>query len=1235
MRKFTNLMRFLTVVSLSLILVVGYAQKGKSPLSTKAPQQGQVYQPSTAATAGQSMTIGQPEDVLKAKQSVVTLNELWSNVQVVPEKPISSEPYDPSKYPVPDQGGETVATATVIGSLPYSDAGTTSGYLNDYDEACPYTGSTSPDVCYSYTPGASGSINIDLCGSSYDTKVFVYENTVTAGAPYACNDDYYFSAPCYVYSSAILGMAVTGGNTYYIIIDGYGGSSGNYLLEVEDAVPCIVTCPPGGIAEGEGDILNEGVDNFNGGCNSTPNVFSPIANNQTICGNWNTYTVAGADNRDTDWYLLDLSGATQPQIVTWTVTGEFPTAAFILTGICPPSTLGSATAAPCDPAVASATVAPGIYYLFAGGSVYNGFPAGGDWDYTASLSYEPASGGSGCENLSAYGTATVDPTGLVTTISTCSYAEEYSTINGVVAGETYQFTMSDLGTGAYITITDAPGNAGNILAYGPSPLNYVSAITGTLYAHWTLNEFCATDQSCHTTTVQCTSCVEPCNIECPIGGIAENEPDILDEGLDVTNGGCNSTPNVFSTIADGQTVCGNFNTYLYAGSQYRDTDWYELDLSGATGNTIITWTVTAEFPSAALIIGGPCPGSVLTSATANPCQPATATYVVAPGVYWLFASATVYTGYPAGGDWDYTGTVTLAPGPVSPPNDLCENAELVTGPYPQTVTGTLVGATIDCPGVLDWNAVWYEVTLPYATNTLNIDFCGTVGSGGQSFGIVYYDECGMCSNYIIGTYDFTTCPDGNNINIVWENVVGPGTILFPAYISAAIPFTATFNVTQGPVANITPASFEEYAAPGGSTTNILNVGNTGGSNLNYTATVNYGAKATATCYPQNLDYWTGTTTTAAKTQVSQINIFAGSAQGWAQFDVSSIPVGATVTGITLNWYVNTANCPYQYINALSVDPVTTDAATLYSAITGGALYTNYSQCPPIGWNTVTLGGNANADLTAALASGKFGVSFYEYEASTYYWTADGWAEVNKPYITVTYTTDPLWLTIDGAQTATGSVVGGGSQPYTIGFDATSLSAGTYTGDITFTTNEPGAKATYVVPVTFYVGYSVSGNVYYGTTGTTKPMQTNTTVTLTGAGLTVPTFAGGAYLIRPVANGSYTLTGATTKAAGGIQSADALTVQRYLLGSLSLTNLQKRAADVNNSNTVTTSDPLAIKRKVLVPSFVFAAPAYVFDGPFGTPPVQAGIPISVAGANVTQELRTLCAGDVNGSFTPAP
>ncbi len=139
--------------------------------------------------------------------------------------------------PINRQGGDTWDVATVITAIPHSSTGTTVGYTDDYDEVCPYAGSTAPDVVYSYAPGASIYVDISLCtNSDYDTKLYVYENTVPSTF-YACNDDA-CTTPSYPspYVSELVNILFTGGNTYYIVIDGYGGEAGNYTLDIIEHV---------------------------------------------------------------------------------------------------------------------------------------------------------------------------------------------------------------------------------------------------------------------------------------------------------------------------------------------------------------------------------------------------------------------------------------------------------------------------------------------------------------------------------------------------------------------------------------------------------------------------------------------------------------------------------------------------------------------------------------------------------------------------------------------------------------------------------------------------------------------------------------------------------------------------------------------------------------------------------------------------------------------------------------
>jgi hypothetical protein len=215
---------------------------------------------------------------------------------------ISSGPPGPSFR----EGGETVAEAIVV-TVPYSDSGDTSDNVNDYDEVCPYTGSTAPDVVYVYTPADDGYVHIDLCEATYDTKLYVYESGVTAGTPYACSDDYSLCEA--VHRSRLSAMAVSSGISYYVVVDGYGDGAGAYTLAVTSAEPpsppCMLECPIPSIVEGEPTLIEDYTDLHNGGCNSDPDQFQFIDQTEIpFCGVSGWYQYEGAPFRDTDWFAV-------------------------------------------------------------------------------------------------------------------------------------------------------------------------------------------------------------------------------------------------------------------------------------------------------------------------------------------------------------------------------------------------------------------------------------------------------------------------------------------------------------------------------------------------------------------------------------------------------------------------------------------------------------------------------------------------------------------------------------------------------------------------------------------------------------------------------------------------------------------------------------------------------------------------------------------------------------------
>jgi hypothetical protein len=273
------------------------------------------------------------------------------------------------------EGGEDIGSATVISSLPFSDTGNTCDNLDDYDEECPYTGSTSPDVVYAYTPYYDDIINIDLCGSGYDTKVYVY--CESAGNLVACNDDYYFSDPCGVYVSFLENVILFAGFTYYIVIDGYGGDCGDYELSIFNYLPCVVECPPGAVAEGEPELVDGYIDNYNGGCNSTPPVFQDINWNNAdgcawLCG-ISGWFYSGGDYRDTDWFTV----VAMEYEIEWTIDAEFAVQCFVIVPdySCPGTydIVYEFTAGPCSQNTLSFFTNPGEeFWLWVGPTIFEG-----------------------------------------------------------------------------------------------------------------------------------------------------------------------------------------------------------------------------------------------------------------------------------------------------------------------------------------------------------------------------------------------------------------------------------------------------------------------------------------------------------------------------------------------------------------------------------------------------------------------------------------------------------------------------------------------------------------------------------------------------------------------------------------------------------------------------------------------------------------------------------------------
>jgi hypothetical protein len=286
------------------------------------------------------------------------------------------------------------------------------------------------DVWFNYTATQTGTLQVDTCGSGYDTKLAVYDGCACPVSDFnllGCQDD---TSPCGLQS--VVQVNVTAGNCYKIRVGGFGTAVGNGTLNLSYVVPCDTTCPPGAVLENEpcGTDTNGGcnsgaacsgasgncciphgglgcedpvcqdaicaADPFccetawdglcsgaacdNPACQCEPggNLYTDIACGDTVCGN--QWALGGT--RDTDWYHFDQGGGP----VTWTVLANAPTQAFILPGGCPPSIIATGSGACPDGIVVSTTLEEGTFTAFVSPLEFDGLPCGGlNNDYVASL----------------------------------------------------------------------------------------------------------------------------------------------------------------------------------------------------------------------------------------------------------------------------------------------------------------------------------------------------------------------------------------------------------------------------------------------------------------------------------------------------------------------------------------------------------------------------------------------------------------------------------------------------------------------------------------------------------------------------------------------------------------------------------------------------------------------------------------------------------------------------------
>ncbi|MBM3419081.1 MAG: T9SS type A sorting domain-containing protein, partial [Bacteroidetes bacterium] len=155
--------------------------------------------------------------------------------------------------------------------------------------------------------------------------------------------------------------------------------------------------------------------------------------------------------------------------------------------------------------------------------------------------------------------------------------------------------------------------------------------------------------------------------------------------------------------------------------------------------------------------------------------------------------------------------------------------------------------------------------------------------------------------------------------------------------------------------------------------------------------------------------------------------------------------------------------------------------------------------------------------------------------------------------------------------------------------------------------------------------SISGQLTYNNNiqtplqnATVRLLNTNNQVISTNV-----TTNTGQFNFSGFSNDTYTYSLSVPYSWGGVNATDALGITRFATALITLSPLRRAAGDVNLNNSVNSTDALLINRRYANLINSFSAGNFAFVSPTT---ITTGIPL-------TQNLQTVCFGDINGSYNP--
>jgi DNA/RNA endonuclease YhcR with UshA esterase domain len=159
-----------------------------------------------------------------------------------------------------------------------------------------------------------------------------------------------------------------------------------------------------------------------------------------------------------------------------------------------------------------------------------------------------------------------------------------------------------------------------------------------------------------------------------------------------------------------------------------------------------------------------------------------------------------------------------------------------------------------------------------------------------------------------------------------------------------------------------------------------------------------------------------------------------------------------------------------------------------------------------------------------------------------------------------------------------------------------------------------------------VSNTINGSLRYDNTAQ-SPLTNSIVQLMSGTTIvqTDTTSSTGSFTFDNLPDGAYSMVASTTKPWGGVNATDALNVARHFSNTQLLTGMRITAADVNGSTSINSTDALNISRRTAAVITSFSVGNWYFESP------QLSLS---GGTTTTQNIRGICFGDVNGSYSPA-